>query len=540
MKECPKCERCFPDAVEACPHDETPTRGSLRGPQLLDGRYFLESRLGRGAMGYVFLAKDTKFDTRRVAVKTVRDDILSSEDMQEGEAIARFEREAQAAASIQHPNTVSVTDFGETGDGIFYLVMEYVEGETLHKLLRREGTLPVKRAVRLLRQIADGVEAAHDLGILHRDLKPANIFIMKKGKGGDGFIKVGDFGLAKIVSGTSTDLSGSGPASRGIIGTPEFMSPEQMQPEMGVDKRSDLYALGTIAYLMLGGKTPFIGDMMQLIMQKIMHKAPPLSSVRSDLPADVDRVIMHALEIKPDDRPASVSDWISQLEEASEDVSDKKRSGSSRLVVLAPVNSEVYVDDERKASVGTSGRIVLGDIPAGRHVLRVSKAGERDDERVIEIREGAQEQVIQAQLRSQHGSAGHPSQGTSTGGAPSSVMPGIVACANCGSRFAEGVRFCGRCGGGRFVAVSAGESSSLPSTFPCPRCGNTLAQGSRFCGRCGLNITPSTSVHSSVSPSFSAGVDRSQPPQAERLCKRCGGAYPAHIRFCGRCGLTLQ
>src|SRR5207244_7723627 len=112
-------------------------------------------------------------------------DILSSDDLQEGEAIARFEREAQAAASIQHPNTVSVTDFGETPDGIFYLVMEYVEGETLHKLLRREGTLPVKRAVRLLRQIADGVAAAPDLGILHRDLVPANILVIQKGMRGE-------------------------------------------------------------------------------------------------------------------------------------------------------------------------------------------------------------------------------------------------------------------------------------------------------------------------------------------------------------------
>ncbi len=270
MKECPKCEVCYEDEVAVCPVDETPTRLSLPGSQTIADRYLLESRLGRGAMGQVYLAKDKKFATKKLAVKTVRQDILNSDDLQEGEAIARFEREAQAAASIQHPNTVSVTDFGETADGIFYLVMEYVEGETLHKLLRREGTLPVPRAVRLLRQIADGVDAAHDLNILHRDLKPANIFIMQKGKGGDGFVKVGDFGLAKIVNQTITDTSSNAtPSSRGIIGTPEFMSPEQMQPEMGVDKRADLYALGTIAYLMLGGKTPFTGDMMQLIMQKV-------------------------------------------------------------------------------------------------------------------------------------------------------------------------------------------------------------------------------------------------------------------------------
>ncbi|MBV9215958.1 MAG: protein kinase [Acidobacteria bacterium] len=551
MKECPKCELCYPDEVSECPADQTATRATLPGTQLLADRYFLQSRLGRGAMGQVYLAKDKKFDTRKVAVKTVRQDILSSEDLQEGEAIVRFEREAQAAASIQHPNTVSVTDFGETTEGVFYLVMEYVEGETLHKLLRREGTLPVKRAVRLLRQIADGVEAAHDLGILHRDLKPANIFIMQKGKGGDGFVKVGDFGLAKIVNQTVTDISSNAtPSSRGIIGTPEFMSPEQMQPEIGVDKRADLYALGTIAYLMLGGKTPFTGDLMQLVMQKIMHRPEPLSSIRSDVPADVDRVIMRSLEINPDDRPASVSEWISELEKASEDIEESKRGGMSRLVVLAPANAEVYVNDERKASVGSSGRVVLTDIPAGRHVLRVAKAGERDDERVIEIREGAQEQVIQAQLRAPKEGASHGSgsQGSSSSGAAqSSVIPGIVACVNCGSRFAEGVKFCGRCGGGSFQLVSPGDAPQAAATYPCPRCTSPLPHNSRFCGRCGLNITPASQVHSSqppsgyTSPLFTGtyGQQTAVPPQAERLCRRCGNAYPAHIKFCGKCGSTL-
>src|SRR5829696_2312208 len=371
MKECPKCDLCFPDEVPACPNDQTATRFSMPGGQLLAHRYRLEKRIGRGAMGQVYLASDTKFASRKVAVKTVRQDILNSDDLQEGEAIARFGREAQAAASIQHPNTVSVTDYGESEDGIFYLVMEYVEGETLHRLLRREGTLDVKRAVRLLRQIADGVDAAHDIGILHRDLKPANIFIMQKGKTGDGFIKVGDFGLAKIVNQTVTDFnSHATPSSRGIIGTPEFMSPEQMQPEVGVDIRADVYAMSTIAYLMLGGKTPFTGDLMQLVMQKIMHTPPPLSSLRSDIPADVDRVIMSALEIDPATRQSSVEDWISDLESASEDVEESKRTGSSRLVIMATVGAEVYVDDERKGSVGRSGRVVLTDVPPGQHILR--------------------------------------------------------------------------------------------------------------------------------------------------------------------------
>ncbi len=539
MRECPKCELCYPDEILACPGDQTATKHSLPGGQVLAGRYLLESRLGRGAMGQVYLAKDTKFATKKLAVKTVRQDLLSSEDLQEGEAIARFEREAQAAASIQHPNTVSVSDFGETPEGIFYLVMEYVEGETLHKLLRREGTLPVKRAVRLLRQIADGVDAAHDLNILHRDLKPANIFIMQKGKGGDGFVKVGDFGLAKIVNQTVTDAtSNATPSSRGIIGTPEFMSPEQMQPEVGVDKRADLYALGTIAYLMLGGKTPFTGDLMQLVMQKIMHKPAPLSSLRSDVPADVDRIIMRSLEIDPNDRPDTVAEWIAELEEAADDISENKRSGGSRLVVMAPNGSEVYVNDERKASVGSSGRVVLSDIPVGQHILRVSKAGERDDERLIEIQAGGNEQVIQAQLRTLHGSSSQPSssQGSSSGSPASSLMPAIVACSNCNSRFADGVKFCGRCGGGSFIIVSPGDTQS---SFPCPRCSARLPEFSRFCGRCGLNITPAMIPASRPAVGFTSQFQPASPTQAERLCRRCGGAYPAHIKFCGKCGISL-
>lgn len=539
MRECPKCEICLSDEAAVCPEDGSATKLSLPGDRLLAGRYLLEKRIGRGAMGQVYLARDKKFDTRMVAVKTVRQDILSSEDLAEGEAIARFEREAQAAASIQHPNTVSVTDFGETNEGIFYLVMEYVEGETLHRLLRREGSLPVKRAVRLLRQIADGVDAAHDLNILHRDLKPANIFIMQKGKGGDGFVKVGDFGLAKIVNQTVTDTASKAtPSSRGIIGTPEFMSPEQMQPEVGVDKRADLYALGTIAYLMLGGKTPFTGDLMQLVMQKIMHKPEPLSSIRSDIPADVDRLIMKALEIEPANRSSSVAEWITELEEAASDIDESKRAGVSRLVVIGPEGAEVYVDDERKASVGSSGRVVLTDVPAGQHILRVSKSGEKDDERVVEIRAGGNEQVIQVQLRQRpEGSQPSPSQGTSTGGSPqSSLMPGIVACTNCNSRYAQGVRFCGRCGGGSFALVVAAESSR---DFPCPRCAARLPENSRFCGRCGLNITPTMMPSPPPAVGFTSSMHYTSPPQAERLCRRCGTAYPANIKFCGRCGITL-
>jgi serine/threonine-protein kinase len=538
MKECPKCELCFSDEVNFCPHDQSPTRFSLPGTQLLAERYFLERKIGRGAMGQVYLAKDKKFDTRRVAVKTVRQDLLSSDDLQEGEALVRFELEAQAAAAIQHPNTVSVTDFGESKEGVVYLVMEYVEGETLHKLLRREGTLTVKRAVRLLRQIADGVEAAHEVGILHRDLKPANIFIMQKGKSVDGFVKVGDFGLAKIVNRTSTGIDSVGaPVSRGIVGTPEFMAPEQMQPELGVDVRADVYALGTIAYLMLGGKTPFSGDLMQLVMQKIMHKPAPLSTLRSDIPIEVERAVMRALEIDPNDRPGSISDWMAEMAIAADESNENIQSGKSRLIVLAPDGAEVYVNDERKGSIGSSGRLVLASVPAGRHILRVAKAGEKDDERVIEITGEASEQVIQAQLKPAFGtSSSQPSRSQGSASTPQSLLPGIVVCTNCQSRFAEGVKFCGRCGNRSFVLISRNEAAG--NWFSCPRCATRLSAQSKFCGRCGLKVGQTTNSPPRPPASFSA-ASPIQTQQSNKTCGKCGGVFSANTKFCGRCGNSL-
>lgn len=537
MRDCPKCETCYPDAVEMCPQCQTQTKFALPGPMVLSSRYYLEKRIGRGAMGQVYLARDENIG-KKVAVKTVRQDLLNSDDLQEGEAIARFEREARAAASIRHPHCVDVTDFGKTQDGVFYLVMEYVEGETLHRLLRREGTLDVKRAVSLLKQIAEGVEAAHEAGILHRDLKPANIFIMKKRSSGDGFIKVGDFGLAKIVSQTVTDISSNQtPSSRGIIGTPEFMSPEQMQPELGIDVRSDIYSIGTIAYLMLGGRTPFIGDMMQLVMQKVMQAPPSLSTLRTDIPLNVEKAIMRSIEKEAANRPATIGDFINELEIASDNITDSIPSSVTRLIIMAPVTAEVYINDERKGSIGSSGRLILTTVPPGRHVLRVSKAGEKDDEREIEIREDAGEQVIQAQLKKLGGgSQPSPSHESSSSAGQSSVMPGIVACTRCGARFAEGVKFCGRCNNTSFTMISPAQTTQI---FNCPRCSTSLPLGSKFCGRCGLNMTGTLNLQATQPLPVTSQIHQTNPPTVERVCKRCGNSYPPNIKFCGRCGFNL-
>lgn len=582
MRECPKCGTCYPDQTSVCQFHEVETKQVLPGAQKLAGRYLLERRLGRGAMGQVYLARDENLGTRQVAVKTVRPELLTSEDLQEGEAIARFEREARAAASIRHPNVVDVTDFGKTADGVFFLVMEYVKGETLHDLLRREGTLTANRACVLLTQIAHGVEAAHEAGILHRDLKPANIFLLKTGKNtdkfqGDGFIKVGDFGLAKIVGDAQNEISAKqGPASRGIIGTPEFMAPEQMHSENQVDQRADIYALGAIAYLMLGGRVPFVGDLMQIISQKLNAAPPPLSRFRSDVAPEVEHAIMHALENDPNKRPASSGDWIVELTSAVERTANPKdQTGAGRVVILAPVGAEVYVDDERKGSVGSSGRIVLNSVQPGRHVLRVAGRGLRDDERLIEIREDSAEQVIQAALKPAHDSLGRVA-GDSSGASSQrrDHVPDVVVCLNCQARYAAGVKFCGRCGKNQFrllnapnnggsqsnqtstnnlsvstppnrFTINTGQVPSQPLQSPqsqnqqinCPRCSKLLPANAKFCGNCGLHLT--AGLPSQQQPVSGSLFQNAQPRAVEVVCQKCGTVYRAGTRFCGKCGSQI-
>jgi len=538
MRECPRCEVCYDDNVELCPQDQSNTKHTLPGPRLLASRYLLEKRLGRGAMGQVYLARDQNLMTRQVAVKTVRPDILSDEDLQDGEAIARFEREARAAASIRHQNVVGVTDFGQTSDGVFFLVMEYVEGETLFQLLRREGTVSPQRAASIMRQVVAGVEAAHDEGILHRDLKPANIFLMqqkRKVTGEDGFVKVGDFGLAKIVNADRSEItSASGPASRGIIGTPEYMAPEQMQPDGQLDARADIYALGTIAYHMLGGRPPFTGNITQLIAQKLTQAPPALSALRLDVTDELDAAIMKALAKDPKDRPATASEWFEGFAAASAIDSGALKRGDSRVVIMAPAGAEVYVDDERYGSVGRSGRVILTSLAPGQHVLRVSKSGESDDERVIEIRSDMAEQIIEAQLKI-GGSSNQltPSRGGSLDskhGINSTTLV-VVMCTKCHSRFAEGVKFCGRCGNTTFQPVS-GELQAQPpapqtaSGTTCPRCKQTYSSSTKFCGRCGI-------------PLGTAALEWRAPKPVEVFCGRCKTSYPAGTKFCGRCGIRI-
>jgi len=312
------------------------------------------------------------------------------------------------------------------------------------------------------------------------------------------------------------------------------MAPEQMQPGFKLDARADIYALASIAYHLLGGRPPFSGDIMQLIAQKLTQAPPPLISLRSDLSAAVERAVMHGLAKEVNDRPATAVDWFEEFRNAIGDESSRRDGAESRLVIMAPSGSEVYVDDERHGSVGRSGRVILTSMAPGRHVLRVARSGEKDDERVIEVRPDGAEQIIQAQFKSETTSNQlSPSQGGSLDsrtGTTTSV-PGVVMCTRCQSRFAAGAKFCGRCGGTTFQPVvddAIPASTVQPAaSVVCSRCSFSYPAGTRFCGKCGI-------------PIGAASLDWKAPKPVEVFCRTCGSSYPAATRFCGRCGISIN
>jgi serine/threonine protein kinase len=281
--------------VKFCPRDGSPLRalredGSLVG-EVLAGRYEVLQRLGAGGMGEVYLAEHVKMH-RACAVK-VMNRLLTSDT----EAVARFNREAANASRINHTNVANIYDFGETPEGLIFLAMEYIDGESLSALLDREGSLTPGRAAAIGRQIADALVAAHDLGIVHRDLKPDNIMISRTRDGRD-LVKVVDFGIAKASLGSGQEVTRTG----FVVGTPEYMSPEQFVG-IGVDARSDVFAVGCIMYKMLTGQLAYPGRLAEGRFRERIGEPPPRPSEASPrVPRTFDTLVMKAMAFDPDER----------------------------------------------------------------------------------------------------------------------------------------------------------------------------------------------------------------------------------------------
>ncbi len=273
------------------------------------GSYELVEKLGAGGMGEVWRARH-KLLARPAAVKLIRPDVKDA-----GRLITRFKREAQATANLESPHTVRLYDFGVTREGVFYYVMELLKGVDLETLIKRHGPLPASRVVHILLQVCDSLGEAHSAQMVHRDVKPANIFVVKSGVQVD-VVKVLDFGLVKLTGAdeaVSRDVRASTEGK--VIGTPAYLAPE-LTVGGQIDGRTDLYALGCVAYYLLTGQLVFSAiSPIRMAVAHATEKPEPPSVHTPDIPEALDTIVMQCLEKQPSDRPASAEELARRLRE---------------------------------------------------------------------------------------------------------------------------------------------------------------------------------------------------------------------------------
>ena len=361
MLQCPTCGRRYSSDFKSCPEDHSPLQADATNSEsppadpllghTLDDKYRLDAQLGIGGMGTVYRARHLLID-RPVAVK-----VLNPRFVEDEAARIRFQREARAAGRLQHTNAVTVTDYGQTQDGYVYIVMELLEGRTLRDILAKEAPLEAARSVSLMLQVSAAVGAAHEAGIIHRDLKPANIFIVQRTEV-PSVVKVLDFGIAKLAAESLEEDEIKALTQVGaMIGTPRYMSPEQCDGAE-LTPAADVYSLGVILYEMLTGTVPFSGSTPLAIAMKHTSELPrrPREFVNS-IPSALEDVVLHALEKRPQDRPANAAEFRQEL------LTTADRLGLEHAAITSSPNIEAL------RSVGTES-------PSGRLVIDISKLRE--------------------------------------------------------------------------------------------------------------------------------------------------------------------
>jgi serine/threonine-protein kinase len=336
---------------------ETEGGQSLVGT-VLAGRYRIERLLGSGGMGSVYRAEHVLM-RKACAVK-----VLHREMTQVKEVVARFEREAVAAARIEHPNVATATDFGQLEDGSFYLVLEFIEGQSLARLIAERGALPEERALTIVRQIADALSAAHGAGIVHRDLKPDNVMLVAKDGGAD-LVKVLDFGIAKVkLEGDKAQAEQALTRMNTVMGTPEYMAPEQARGEE-VDLRADLYTLGTILYEMLVGQSPFRHEEFVVVLTKKLTEDPP------PLPAHVSpgtrELVERLLQRAPEDRLQSAAEIAAAVDAVL------GYSAAPASAVFAPVSGQLAAGQLAAKRASVSSEVAYANTVVGVQALPVAE-----------------------------------------------------------------------------------------------------------------------------------------------------------------------
>ncbi|HEX5708334.1 MAG TPA: protein kinase [Pyrinomonadaceae bacterium] len=329
MRRCPKCGNEYEDAVGFCPRDGEvlqESKGELVG-RVLDGKYEVEGFIAQGGMGAVYRARHILLGDR-VVIKTLRSEMRTN-----SEWLRRFQREGRAARSFRHPNAVTVYDLSAASDGLVYLVMEYVEGETLDKELKRRGRLTPPEALELLRPVADVLDAAHARGVVHRDLKPENI-ILGRTETGQRLVKVLDLGIAKLKGMPDGEtIDGPLTVAGQVLGTPYYMSPEQWgeTPRDGnpeVDGRADVYALGVITFELVAGSKPLGGrTLSELRHEHVSKPLPLLHDVAPDVPEAFGRAVARAMAKDRGERPATAGEFIAESRAALSTSADTKGDG---------------------------------------------------------------------------------------------------------------------------------------------------------------------------------------------------------------------
>ncbi|HKE16677.1 MAG TPA: serine/threonine-protein kinase [Kofleriaceae bacterium] len=274
---------------------------------VLENRYEIIRKIGQGGMGAVYEANH-KLIGKRMAVK-----VLLDKYAQKDQIVARLEQEARLASQTRHPNIIDITDFGQTADGRTFVVMEFLEGESLASLISRGGRLEIGRAVHIARQVAGALGAAHEKSIVHRDIKPENIFLVQRGD--DDFVKVVDFGISKSIRPEQDGEESPRLTQTGmVLGTPLYMSPEQARGDEQLDSRIDIYALGVILYEMVTAEVPFRGtNYLNILSQVLADEATPPSQLNPEVSPDLEAVILKAMEKDRDERYQTMEEMDADL-----------------------------------------------------------------------------------------------------------------------------------------------------------------------------------------------------------------------------------